>query len=319
MTSESFTRRGAIDLSSLARPAAPPPAPGGAGAPGSPGAPAGTGGFVVDVTEQNFQQEVVERSVNVPVVIDFWADWCQPCKQLSPILERLADEYAGRFVLAKIDIDANQRIAQAAQVQSIPLVVAVIRGQIVPLFQGAIPEAQVRQYVEELLRVAAANGVTGTAQPVAAGPTADATEEDTEPQGDPRYAEAEAALDQGDFDGAVKAFETVLDQTPADTVAKIGLAQAKLLSRVEKLNPDEVRAAAAAKPDDAQAQLAAADIDFAAGNVDDAFTRLVNTVRRTDGDERNTVRLHLLELFDAVGVDDPRVRKARQALSTALF
>jgi putative thioredoxin len=258
----------------------------------------------------------VERSLTAPVVVDFWADWCQPCKQLSPVLERLADEFAGRFLLAKIDVDKNPRLAQAAGAQSIPLVVAVVRGQLVPLFQGALPEAQVRRFIEELLRLAVTQGVAGTHSP-AADAAADA---DAEPARDPRYAEADAAFESGDFDGAVAAFERILAQTPGDAEAKRGVAAAKLLRRVQAIgSPAEVRAEAAAKPDDARAQCAAADLDVVDGQVGEAFNRLVDTIKRTAGDERNVVRLHLLELFDAVGPGDERVRKGRKDLSAALF
>ncbi|HEY6738320.1 MAG TPA: tetratricopeptide repeat protein [Actinopolymorphaceae bacterium] len=314
MTGQSFSRPGAVDLSKLAASGA----ESGAAQPPSGGASGQvTGQYVVDVTEETFQQEVVERSISVPVVIDFWADWCQPCKQLSPILERLSDEYAGRFVLAKIDTEANPRIAQAANVQSIPLVMAVLRGQIVPLFQGAVPEAQVRQAIDQVLQVAVANGISGTAQPVSPGRPTDGGA--AAPARDPRYAEADAAIERGDLDAAVAAFEKILDQSPADVEAKQGLARARLLQRTRPMNAAEVRTAAAERPDDPAAQIAAADLDVVGGHVVDAFDRLVGFVRRSSGADRDAVRLHLLELFDVVGADDPRVRKARQQLSAALF
>lgn len=316
MTSASFSRPGAIDLSSLSGSAQGGPGSTGSGA-GPGGAPVGPGGFVVDASEQTFQADIVDRSIEVPVVIDFWASWCEPCKQLSPILEKLAGEYAGRFVLAKIDIEANQRIAQAAQVQSIPLVVGVLKGQIVPLFQGALPEDQVRQYLDELLRVAGANGVSGTAQPVGGAPVE--AEEETEPAADPRYAEADAALERGDLDGAIAAYEKLLDQTPGDAQAQAGMASAQLLRRTRDVSATQVRQEAADAPSDVRAQCAAADLDLVGGHVDDAFTRLVETVRRVSGADRDTARKHLLELFDVVGPEDPRVRKARQALASALF
>jgi putative thioredoxin len=268
---------------------------------------------VVEVTEANFQQDVVERSLTAPVVIDFWAEWCQPCKQLGPVLERLAAEYAGRFLLAKIDVDKSPRIAQAAGAQSIPLVLAVIRGQMVPLFQGALPEAQVRQFIDQLLQLAVAQGAAGVHTPVAGGAGA-------RPVRDERFAEAEAALERNDLDGAIAAYERILAQTPNDPAATTGLARAKLLRRVKELgSPADVRAEAAAKPDDARAQCAVADLDVTGGHVTDAFNRLIGTIKRTAGEERDAVRLHLLELFDAVGADDERVRKARKDLSAALF
>lgn len=314
MTSESFSRPGAVDLSALAKQA------GAAGSAGSAGVPAAgrravTGQYTIDVTDATFQKDVAERSLSVPVVIDFWATWCQPCKQLSPILEKLADEYAGRFVLAKIDIDANQQIAQAMGIQSIPLVAAALRGQLVPLFQGAQPEAQVRAAIDQLLQLAVANGVAGRAEPVSAGAVNEAAEE----QIDPRFADAVAAIERGDLDAAIDAYQKVLDQTPADQEAAAALAQVKLMRRVQQIDPAEARAAAAAKPEDAQAQCNVADLEVIDGHVAEAFNRLVETVRLTSGEEREAARLHLLDLFTAVGTDDPRVRKARQALSMALF
>jgi putative thioredoxin len=315
MTSESFTRHGAVDLSGFGG-ASPGGAASGAGAGGA--APGSGGGFVVEVTEANFQQEIVDRSATTPVVIDFWATWCQPCKQLSPVLERLAAEYAGRFVLATIDVDKNPRISQAAGVQSIPLVVAVVGGQLVPLFQGALPEAQVRQFIDELLRLAASQGVTGVAQP-AGGQVPDEAEQG--PVRDPRYAAADEALERGDLDAAIAAFERLLADVPADDEAKRGLAAARLLRRVRDIQTSgtDVRAEAAAKPDDVRAQQSAADLDVVEGRVAEGFARLIETVRQTSGDDRNAVRVHLLELFEAVGSDDDRVRKGRKDLSSALF
>lgn len=308
MTSPNFNRPGAIDLSSLGarRPA------GAAGANGS------GGDFVIDVTDQTFQAEVLDRSASVPVVIDFWADWCGPCKQLSPVLERLADEYEGRFVLAKIDVDANQGIAASAQVQSIPTVIAVLRGQAVPLFQGALPEAQVRRFIDELLKVAETNGVTGRADPIN-GNGGDADSAGEEAASDPRFEAAYEAINSGDFDAAAAAYRAVLAESPADAEAKAGLAQVELMRRTTGVDPAAARASAAQNPTDVDAQLLVADLDLAQGDVDEAFNRLVETVRKVAGDDRDRVRTRLIELFEITGVDDPRVVKARAALASALF
>lgn len=298
---------GAVDLSALRN----RPAPGSAPAAGA-AAPGEASPFVLDVTEATFEADVLVQSQTVPVVIDFWADWCGPCKQLSPVLERLAAEYGGRFVLAKIDVDSNQRIAQAAQVQSIPMVVGVIGGQVVPLFNGAYPEPQVRQYLDELIKVANANGVTGTAQaatPVEAEPVEEVV--------DPRWDTAADAIDKGDLDGAAAAFRSLLADMPGDPDATAGLAQVELMQRVTGVDPALI-ARADADPSDVAAACAAADADLAAGDLDAAFARMVEAVRLTDADERTKAREHLIGLFDLVG-DDPRVAKARVALANALF
>jgi putative thioredoxin len=312
MSAESFMRPGAVDLSALA---ARSPAP----AASTNGAAAS--GVVLEVTEATFQAEVLERSVSVPVVIDFWADWCQPCKQLSPILEKLAREYDGRVLLAKIDVDANQQLGAAFQVQSIPSVFAVLKGQPVPLFQGAMPEPQVRQVFEQLLQVAAANGVTGRLEVKAAedaGRT-ESTEQPAEPPHDPRYDAAYDAIEKGDFDAAAAAYRGLLAESPADADAKAGLAQVEMLRRTSKVDGASALAAADQRPGDVEAQLVAADVDMLGGRVDEAFGRLVETVRRVGGDDRDRVRARLLELFEMVGLTDPRVVKARSALASALF
>jgi putative thioredoxin len=305
MSQPSFNPYGAVDLSSLAAPA---PAPGGTAA------PVAGSGVVVDVTEADFQATVIDTSMTVPVVIDFWADWCGPCKQLSPVLERLAHAAGGSWVLAKIDLDANPRLGQAFQVQSIPAIFAVVKGQPIPLFQGALPEAEVRRFLDELLRVAAENGVNGK---VAVG---DAVEEPVEePAEDPRYDEAYDAIERGDLDAAAAAYRSLLDQTPADADARAGLGQVELLRRTKDLDPVAARTLAADNPDDVAAQIAAADLDLLGGHVEDAFGRLIDLVRRTSGDDRDRAREHLVELFGLVGSEDDRVAKARTALANALF
>jgi putative thioredoxin len=308
----SIPLRGAVDLAAVA--AAAQRRQQAAERPAGEGA---AGGVVVDVNEADFQDVVLEQSMTVPVVVDLWADWCGPCKQLSPVLERLAQEYGGRFLLAKVDVDANPRLGQVFQAQSIPMVVAVVKGQPVPLFQGALPEQQVRAYLDELLRVAEANGVTGVL--AAAGDAdADAAEPQEAPL-PPLHQEAFDAIDRGDFAAAVAAYEKALAQNPADEMAAAGLAQVKLLQRTAGVDPQAAREAAAQAPTDADAQIVVADFDVMGGHVDDAFARLVDIVRVTAGDDREKVRAHLIELFTVVGPADERVIKARRALTSALF
>ncbi|MFE6529668.1 tetratricopeptide repeat protein [Streptomyces rochei] len=278
--------------------------------------------LVIDVDEARFESDVLQRSTEVPVVIDFWAEWCEPCKQLSPVLERLAVEYNGRFLLAKIDVDANQMLMQQFGVQGIPAVFAVVAGQALPLFQGAASETQIRQTLDQLVQVAEQRfGLTGLAVDPEAEPGAAQAAAPERPAG-PHDAALEAAvraLDAGDLGGAVQAYKNVLAEDPANTEAKLGLAQAELLQRVQEADPQRVRQEAADKPGDARAQIAAADLDLVGGHVEDAFGRLIDTVRVTAGDDRDTVRLRLLELFEVVGADDPRVAAARRALARALF
>ncbi|WP_445516413.1 tetratricopeptide repeat protein [Streptomyces sp. NEAU-174] len=286
------------------------------------GAPA-PGRLIFNVDEAGFQQDVLQRSTEVPVVIDFWAEWCEPCKQLGPVLERLATEYAGQFVLAKIDVDANQMLFQQFGVQGIPAVFAVIAGQPVPLFQGAAPEAQIRQVLDQLIQAAEQQfGIVGT--PVEPGAQDEGAEEAAAPAApespqDRALAAAHQALDAGDLGGAVRAYQNVLADDPANGEAKLGLAQAQLLERVQGVDATQVRKAAAESPADVKAQIAAADLDLVGGHVEDAFGRLVDAVRRTAGEDRDAARVHLLSLFEVIGGEDPRVVAARGALARVLF
>ncbi|MEU1490591.1 tetratricopeptide repeat protein [Streptomyces sp. NPDC005776] len=278
--------------------------------------------LVIDVDEAGFESDVLQRSAEVPVVIDFWAEWCEPCKQLGPLLERLAHEYNGRFVLAKVDVDANQMLMQQFGIQGIPAVFAVVAGQALPLFQGAAPEAQIRETLDQLIQVGEERfGLTGIAvDRDAAGPEAAAQPAEV-PAGpyDALLEAAAQALDANDFAGAVQAYKNVLSDDPANPEAKLGLGQAELLGRVQKMDPQQVRKDAAENPGSVDAQIAAADLDLVGGHVEDAFGRLIEAVRRNFGDDRDRVRLRLLELFEVIGPEDPRVGAARTALARVLF
>jgi putative thioredoxin len=282
-------------------------------------APAGDGGgpgasaFVVDVSEENFQTEVLERSLQVPVVVDLWAEWCGPCKQLSPVLERLAAAGNGAWVLAKVDVDANPRIAQAFQVQSIPMVMAVVAGQPVDGFTGALPEPQVRDWIAKLLD--ALRDRMPAIRQAEEGGGAGPVEEELD---DPRFTAAEDALERGDYPAAEAAYQQILAVEPANEQARAALAQVRFLARAEQADPSAVDRADAA-PGDVDAQLAAADAELAGDQVEAAFDRLVRTVAVTAGDDRDRVREHLVGLFELFPPDDPRVSKARRSLARALF
>ncbi|BAL92383.1 putative thioredoxin [Actinoplanes missouriensis 431] len=317
-TTPSIFTRGAVDLSAL-RPSAPakPAAPSApatsapatsnpaTGAPAAAPPPAGVPGAVpgvspetiIEVNEANFQS-VLERSLTTPILLDFWADWCEPCKQLSPVLERLAGEYAGAWLLGKVDVDSNPRLAQVFRVQGIPMVTAVIGGQPVEGFTGVLPEAQIRQYIDAVLKAA---GVSVAA-----------------PE-DPRLDAADDALMTGDLDAAEAAYRKILAESPADAAAEAGLAQVELYRRISGADPAAVLAKAEANPDDVESQRLAADIEVLSGQAADAYARLVRLVKRTSGEDRDAVRKHLLSLFSVAGPDDPAVAGARRALASALF
>jgi putative thioredoxin len=297
---------GAVDLAAVkarsdaaARAQAAPP-PNASAPTGSPG------GAIVDVTETTFQSEVLDRSFQVPVVLDLWAEWCGPCKQLSPVLERLAEEGGGSWVLAKVDVDANPALAQGLRVQGIPAVKAVWQGQLVAEFTGAIPEEQAREFIGELVRA-----TTGGAVPGPDGGEAEFAD-------DPRLDAAEAAIESGDLAAAEAAYQAILAEEPDHPDAGIALRQVQLFRRAEEAGPDALAAADAA-PDDVAAQNKAADFLLGTGNVEAAFDRLLDVVRRTGGEDRDLARTHLLELFAIVGDTDPRVGTARRQLTAALF
>ena len=256
---------------------------------------------VLDVTEANFAVEVLERSKSVPVVIDFWATWCGPCRALSPVLERLATDAAGAWVLAKIDVDANPRLAQAAAVQGIPAVKAVVDGAVVHEFTGAMPEAQVRAWLTEVLSLRG-----GPAPAAAAVP-------------DRELSAADEALMRGDFNAAIAGYTEVLARNPGDAFAKVSLARAELLRRGASYDLKQVRRQVTQTPDDLEAVARAADLDLLDGRVDEALGRLLDLVRRSSGADRDLARARLLTLFEVLDPDDPSLSAARRSLANALF
>lgn len=297
MTSQPFSNaaaRGAVDLSGLSQQPAGAPAQGGGARQGSP--------VVVQATEATIQQ-IMQQSVSVPSVLLVWSA-TRGGQEVVADFAAVAEASGGRFVLATVDVDSNPGLAQALQVQQIPMAVGLLQGQPVPLFVGSQPKDVIQQYVDELLKVAVANGITGR---VDVGEQADP---DAEVPMSPEHEEAFTALERGDFEGARAAYDKALAKDPQDRDAQVGKAQVDLQA---------ARQAAADDPSDVGAQLLVADLDVMGGHVEDAFLRLVDLVRTLAGDDRETVRLHLITLFDVVGNDDPRVKKGRTSLMSALF
>lgn len=299
-----FSRPGAIDLSALA---SPPPSPAG-------GQPGDAGTYAVDVTEQNFQTVALEASMQHVVVLALWSPRAPRSRDFVDVVGRAVDALEGRALLARVDADANPAIAQALQAEGVPLVVGLVKGQPVPLFQGAAEEAEVRQYLDQLVAVAVQNGLSGR---VAAAEATDDVE--AEPAEDPRFAAADTAFAAGDTATAIAEYERLKVQHPGDAEVAERLAGVKLFDRTKDADLQAARAAAADRPDDLDAQLLVADLDVSGGHVEDAFARLVALVRQVQGDDRDRIRERLLELFVVVGSNDPRVADARRALASALF
>jgi putative thioredoxin len=291
--------RGAVDLSTLSQP--------------SPATGAADGKrLVIEGTDGGFQA-IVTGTQSVPAVVVLWSQRSPAAGDFVEVVASVAASYEGRFQVVSINVDANPGLQQAFQVQSVPMTLGLVAGQPVPLFAGPQPAEQVRVYVDELLKLAAEHGVTGRAAVAAP------EEAEVEPELPPLHQEAFDAIERDDLDAAVDAYTRALAQNPADEEAAVGLAQVKLMQRTAGVDQQAARVAAAEAPTDIAAQMLVADLDVQGGHVEDAFVRLVDVVRASEGDERDTVREHLVELFAVVGTHDERVQKARRALMSALF
>lgn len=311
--------RGAVDLSSLVnRPQATGAANPAAGTPG--GTTAGTvpvPSLVLEGTDTNFA-ELLELSKFVPVIVDLWAAWSEQATQLTPVMENLIREYGGRFVLATVDIDTNPQLAQAFQATSVPTLAAVINGQPVQLFDGVLPVVQIREVLERVLELAAQHGVTGVADAAAEAVEGEPAEP-VEPELPPHHREAYDAIDRGDYATAIDIYKLALARDPRDAMATAGLAQVSLLARLQGKTIAEVRSAAADDPADLDAQLLVADLDLSGGHIEDAFDRLLGLFAAQDAAGKNVIRQRMLELFEVVGTDDPRVPPARKRLTALLY
>jgi putative thioredoxin len=318
MTQQPFSRPGAIDLSALKRTA--PPSGAQASSAGAPSAAGSSNGsaYAVTIDEQNFQT-TIEASRTAPVLLVFYSRSRMPeSGQLADDVATLSGEFEGRFLAGLVDIDATPQIAQAMQIPSIPLVVAILDGRPMPLLQDVVPLEELRTALTQVMQGLTAQGVTGRHQP-RTGVAPAAEDGDDADAVDPRYAAAQDALGDGDIGRAVAEYQKLVDANPADAEAAAGLAMAKVLQRTQGVDLQAAREAAAANPDDVDAQTLVADLDMLGGHVDDAFNRLIDVVRRTSDEDRNKAREHLIGLFGAVGNDDPRVLRGRQNLASALF
>ncbi|WP_017615215.1 tetratricopeptide repeat protein [Nocardiopsis salina] len=282
-----------------------------------------TNPYAVNIDESNFQTEVLERSVNLPVVLAVLAGWSEQSSQVEAALDNLSLRSGGNWYLAKVDSEASPRVTQALQVQSAPAILVAIQGQVMPLAQGPATEEQLREGLGQVFAALAQQGMlpeghSGTVE-AEGEPAADAEEGEPEPQGRPVDNQAQEALDRGDFAAAEEVYSKAVEADPSDTESKSRLAQVGLVGRLQDVDPESAMTAAQERPDDVDAQLVVADMDIYRGQAEDAFERLIATVKRTSGDERERVRARLLALFDVLPPGDPRVNTARRKLTAALF
>ena len=309
---------GAVDLSSFAPATKPAGSTGATPSPTAGDRPSGASGLpvplVVDVDASSLR-DVAEVSTQVPVIVVLHSPRSQASADLAAVLEELADQYAGRFQLARVNVDAAPEVAQALQAQAIPTVVALIAGQPVPMFQGAVPQEQLRSVIDQLLEVAAANGVNGTiAVDGAAGGDPQAEPEETEVE-----RAAREAIEAGDFAAAEEVYTHAIAQNPGDDDLKVARNQVRLMARLDGQDPHELLTAADAAPTDLTAALAGADAALALGDVNAALGRALEAVRTHVGEERETARLRLLELFEIIGATSPEVAQARRRLASLLY
>ncbi|KAB7753922.1 MULTISPECIES: tetratricopeptide repeat protein [Mycobacteriaceae] len=283
---------GAVDLSALKN----RPAEGAAAAGGAPGG--------IEITEANLEAEVLIRSGEVPVVVLLWSPRSDSSVQLGQTLSALAAEDGGKWSFGTVNVDTTPRIAQMFGIQGVPTVVALAGGQPITSFEGGQPADQLRRWVDSLLQ-ATAGKLGGGA-------------EGEEEQVDPALAQAREFLDSGDFDGALAAYQAILDADPAHVEAKGAVQQIAFLQRASAQRPEAVRLADAS-PDDIDLAFAAADVQLFQRDVDGAFNRLIALVKKTSGDDRTRVRTRLIELFDLFDPADPEVIAGRRNLANALY
>lgn len=301
---------GVFDLSTLKKDPHNEPAAGGAQIPGP---------IRLDVTPENLES-VIQTAMHLPVLLVFYSERSENSISLVATMDALAAEYKGRFQLGVVDVEAHRDVTAAFGVNAVPAAAAVLQGQPIPLFQGLPDQVQLRDTVEKLLASAAQYGLTGVLD-------GDPDGTPPEPEVPPLHKEGLEALERGDLEAAHAAYSKALLENPGDGDAKTALYQVELLQRVAQANPDgeaetaqNVLIAAKDAPlTDVTTHLQAADLELAFGRADAAFARLIDVVKATTGDERESVRKRLVELFDIVGVHSDLVMQARKALANALF
>jgi putative thioredoxin len=263
---------------------------------GKPGAPAGD--LVKDTNTASFRADVLDASMQVPVIVDFWAPWCGPCKQLGPIIEKAVKEARGAVRLVKINVDENQELAAQMRIQSIPAVYAFFQGRPVDGFVGAQPESALKQFIQRLSKLGA-----GEAGP---SPIDEALEH------------AEGALKEGDHEAASAIFAQILEHEPDNVKALGGMARC-CIAVGELDQAKELRARVEANPKDFDARFALAQALFAGGDREGAVDQLLEIIRANRMWNEEAARKELVKFFEAMGPTDPLTLSARRRLSSLLF